>query len=75
MWDLDDFVTWSYYHLSETETGKHSNRKYKRIINTYLNEHKHGIKWINLSRNEISLYEKRGSLKDHKHKFKTWMGN
>ena len=41
----------------------------------HLNEQHHGIKGTNLYGSEISLRESRGSSKEHKQTFKTWMGN
>ena len=60
---------------SSLENSQGWNWKNKQLINSYLSEQHHGIKWTNLCESEISLCKNRCSPKEYKQKLKTWMEN
>ena len=71
---------WKKYHIITSqeprlENSQNRNWKNKRIVNTYLNEQRHGIKQTNLCRSKINLWKSRGPSKEHEQKSETKVEN
>ena len=57
------------------ENNQDGNGKNKSSTNIYTNKTHNWIKWDNLIKSKINLWEIQDSIKVHKQKIKTWMGN